>query len=104
MSITGLDAAKAYASALGSGTTAAAGVKESAGGGASFGDALKDVMSMVGEAAERSEKASIAGASGQMDIVSVIGEVSNAEMVLDTVVAVRDRVISAYQEIMRMPI
>jgi flagellar hook-basal body complex protein FliE len=103
MSITGLDAAKAYAAALGSGTTAAPGVKEST-GGPSFGDALKDVMATVADAAERSEKASIAGASGQMDIVSVINEVSNAEMVLDTVVAVRDRVIAAYQEIMRMPI
>ena len=32
------------------------------------------------------------------------GKVTNAEVTLQTVVAVRDRVIAAYQEILRMPI
>jgi flagellar hook-basal body complex protein FliE len=36
-----------------------------------------------------------------MDVVTAV---SNAEMTLQTVVAVRDRVLNAYQEIMRMPI
>jgi flagellar hook-basal body complex protein FliE len=30
--------------------------------------------------------------------------VTNAEMAIETVTAVRDRVVSAYQEILRMPI
>lgn len=101
MSILGLDAAKAYGAALGNVAAPGTAVK---GGGENFGDMLKNVMSGVSDAVERSEKASIAGASGQMDIVNVVNEVANAEMVLETVVAVRDRVISAYQEIMRMPI
>jgi flagellar hook-basal body complex protein FliE len=37
-------------------------------------------------------------------VTDVVTAVTNAEVALDTVVAVRDRVISAYQEIMRMPI
>ena len=42
--------------------------------------------------------------AGQAEMVDVVTAVSNAEMVLETVTTVRDRVISAYQEIMRMPI
>ena len=38
------------------------------------------------------------------DIVDVVTAVTNAEVTLETAVAVRDRIISAYQTIMRMPI
>jgi flagellar hook-basal body complex protein FliE len=41
---------------------------------------------------------------GQAELVDVVQAVSNAEMTLQTVVAVRDRMMNAYQEIMRMPI
>lgn len=41
---------------------------------------------------------------GQAELMDVVTAVSNAEMTLQTVVAVRDRVLNAYQEIMRMPI
>ncbi|MGB8364748.1 MAG: flagellar hook-basal body complex protein FliE [Rhizomicrobium sp.] len=42
--------------------------------------------------------------TGQADVVSVVNAVNNAELTLDTVVAVRDKVIAAYQNIMQMPI
>ena len=42
--------------------------------------------------------------TGQADIVDVVNAVNAAEMSLDTVVAVRDKVIQAYQSIMNMPI
>jgi flagellar hook-basal body complex protein FliE len=41
---------------------------------------------------------------GQAELLDVVNAVSNAEVTLQTVVAVRDRVMSAYQEILRMPI
>ena len=41
---------------------------------------------------------------GKVDLTDLVTAVSNAELTLNTVVAVRDRVISAYQEILRMPI
>jgi len=44
------------------------------------------------------------GAAGQGDIVQVVNSVTAAELTLETVVAIRDRVISAYQDIMKMPI
>jgi flagellar hook-basal body complex protein FliE len=43
-------------------------------------------------------------AAGQADIVDVVNSVNAAEITLDTVVAVRDKVVAAYQSIMNMPI
>jgi flagellar hook-basal body complex protein FliE len=42
--------------------------------------------------------------AGKADIVDVVNAVNSAELTLDTVVAVRDKVIAAYQNIMQMPI
>jgi len=41
---------------------------------------------------------------GQGSMIDVVTAVSAAEASLETVIAVRDQVIQAYQEIMRMPI
>lgn len=41
---------------------------------------------------------------GNVDLADLVTAVSNAELTLNTVVAVRDRVISAYQDILKMPI
>ena len=42
--------------------------------------------------------------TGQANIVDVVSAVNQAEVTLDTVVAVRDKVVQAYQSIMNMPI
>ena len=50
------------------------------------------------------EQMAAKAATGQADIVNVVNAVNQAELTLDTVVAVRDKVIAAYQSIMQMPI
>ncbi len=50
------------------------------------------------------EQTSIDAAAGKADLSDVVTAVANAEATLQTVVTVRDRIIQAYQEIMRMPI
>jgi flagellar hook-basal body complex protein FliE len=42
--------------------------------------------------------------AGGGDLTSVVTAVSEAELTLQTVIAVRDRVIEAYKDIMRMPV
>ena len=42
--------------------------------------------------------------AGKANIVDVVNAVNSAELTLDTVVAVRDKVVQAYQSIMNMPI
>ena len=46
----------------------------------------------------------MAAASGKANVVDVVTAVAESETALQTLVAVRDRVISAYEEIMRMQI
>lgn len=70
-----------------------------------------DFSSMLQRAAERAadtmlegEKQTLQAAAGSADLTQVVMAVSKAEMTLETVVTLRDKVVQAYQEIMRMPI
>ena len=47
---------------------------------------------------------SLKAVAGEAELSEVVTAVANAETALQTVVTVRDRIITAYQEIMRMPI
>lgn len=62
--------------------------------------AVKDAVGTM----KTGENMAIAQAAGRTDMVSVVNAVNAAELTLDTVVAVRDKVIQAYQSIMQMPI
>lgn len=72
--------------------------------GVSFSDFLKDKARESIDTLRTSEKMSAQAVTGQADITDVVEAVTSAEVTLQTVVAVRDRMVSAYQEIMRMPI
>ncbi len=69
-----------------------------------FGDFLANAMKDTVSSLKGGEQAAMKQVAGQGDIVDVVTAVNNAEVTLDTVVAVRDKVIGAYQDIMRMPI
>lgn len=73
-------------------------------GGAPFGQMLDAALSKTTEAAGVAENAIASATVGNADLVDVVTAVAAAEATLETVVAVRDQVISAYQEVMRMPI
>lgn len=42
--------------------------------------------------------------SGEADLKDVVTAIANAEHTLETIVAVRNKVLNAHQEILRMPI
>jgi flagellar hook-basal body complex protein FliE len=94
------NAVNAYAHA---GRIAPEGGPESS-GGTSFGDMLKSAAENVVDTMAKGEQASLAAAAGKADLTTVTEAVSNAEVAVQTVVAIRDRVVAAYQDIMRMPI
>tara|TARA_Y100000815_G_scaffold257953_1_gene266914 strand:+ start:120 stop:443 length:324 start_codon:yes stop_codon:yes gene_type:complete len=77
------------------------GLIEGAGG---FSDMLSSAVSKAGQAGMTAENAISTAAMGNADLVDVVTAVAAAEATLETVVAVRDEVIKAYQEILRMPI
>ena len=104
--ITPLAAANAYAAAQkamgvdpGPGAVGAAG-----GAGGGFGELLKAAMSDAIRSSKTAETQMAAQVQGKAELVDVVTAISAAESSLETVMAVRDQVISAYQEIMRMPI
>jgi len=71
--------------------------------GTDFASVLKDATKMAIGTAKGAEQASLSAVAGKADIREVVAAVGNAEMTLQTVVNIRDKVISAYSEIMRMP-
>jgi flagellar hook-basal body complex protein FliE len=72
--------------------------------GESFAGLVKDSLQEAVELGKTSEKMSMLGMAGEADMREVVLAVNNAENALSTVVAIRDKVVSAYQEILKMPI
>ena len=62
--------------------------------------AVKDSINTI----RSGEQAAQAQVTGGANIVDVVNSVNAAELTLNTVVAVRDKVVSAYQSILNMPI
>jgi flagellar hook-basal body complex protein FliE len=99
MAIDPVSAARAYQQ------TARAAAQSAAGGAeGDFGSLVQEAIRQAGQSANVAEHQALAAASGRSDIVDVVTAIAAAETQLQTVIAVRDQVISAYQEIMRMPI
>lgn len=97
-----LMAAKAYAAIQGGGATGPSAT--AAPQGAGFGELLQNVMSQATGQTRAAETQMAQNVQGQGSLIDVVTAISSAEASLETVVAVRDQVIAAYQEIMRMPI
>jgi flagellar hook-basal body complex protein FliE len=96
-----LMAARAYAATQGAGGATAG---AAAAGGPEFSQLIRDVMGDVTQQTRAAETQMTQVVQGQGSLIDVVTAVSSAEASLETVIAVRDQVISAYQEIMRMPI
>lgn len=82
-------------------TGGAAGDGASGGG---FADMLKGAAGDVVGALKEGEAQSLQAVTGKPDLTAVTQAVNNAEIALDAVIAVRDRVISAYQDISKLAI
>lgn len=99
--MTPLAAAKAYAATQGQGVSNLGAPKEIEGG---FGDMVKSAMGEVMQTSKTAEMQIAKQVQGKAELIDVVTAISAAEASLETVMAVRDQVIQAYQEIMRMPI
>lgn len=84
-------------------TAGGGGMAPREGGSPSFGDLVRSATESAIETQRNSEKMAADAVVGKADLTDVVQAVSDAEVTLQTVVAIRDRVISAYQEILRMP-
>jgi flagellar hook-basal body complex protein FliE len=73
-------------------------------GGQNFGELLRRAVGNVVEAGRQADTQAQAMAAGKANVVDVVTAVAETEVAVEAMVAVRDKVISAYEEIMRMPI
>ena len=81
------------------------GTTQDAGNGdQSFGALLKNALGSVVEAGHKSDAQTQALANGKSNMVDVVTAVAQTEVAVDAMVAVRDKVIAAYEDIMKMPI
>lgn len=86
------------------GPAAAGGAAAAAAGGMEFSKVLADVASSAVDALKAGEATSIAGINGNASVQQVVEAVMSAEQALQTAIAVRDKLVAAYQEISRMAI
>ncbi|MBV9859264.1 MAG: flagellar hook-basal body complex protein FliE [Alphaproteobacteria bacterium] len=101
MALIPAQAVQAYAAA---GNIGGAGLEPRTGSGTGFADLVKSAASDTIKTLQQGEAASAAAVAGSGNLTEVVTAVSNAEAALQTVVAVRDKVIQAYQDILKMPI
>ncbi len=69
-----------------------------------FAAMLEDVAKGAIDAAKSGEEAGIRAAAEDIDMVNVVTAVTNAEITLQTVIAIRDKVMESYEKIIQMPI
>jgi flagellar hook-basal body complex protein FliE len=96
-------AANAYASLARILDTGGAG-KGGDSSGPSFGAVLRDALGSVADAGRKSDAQTVAMAQGKANVMDVVTAVAETDVAVSTLVSVRDRVIAAYEDIMKMPI
>ncbi|MAK63206.1 MAG: flagellar hook-basal body complex protein FliE [Maricaulis sp.] len=99
-----LSAVQAYQAAVRAAQQSNMGTQPEPTSGLDFGNMVTSAIADTTGAVANAEQMSAAAAAGEAELLDVVTAVSAAEISLETVVAVRDEVVRAYQEILRMPI
>jgi len=73
-------------------------------GAPNFGAILKDVMTSVTDTGRKSDAQAQAVAMGKANMIDVVTAVAESETAVQALVSVRDKVIAAYEDILKMPI
>jgi len=72
--------------------------------GPSFSALLKDALGSVAEVGHKADAQTVSMAQGKANVMDVVTAVAETDVAVSTLVSVRDRVIAAYEDIMKMPI
>ncbi len=107
MAIDGIAAGSAYArlgALAGRGPVPPAASGDAGMAAPGFGDLVGGVVDNGVTALKAADRATTAHLLGKGDMIDLVTAIGAAETALDTMVAVRDRMVSAYGDIMRMQI
>ncbi len=77
---------------------------DAATGGQSFGNALSNILGGALQTGQQADAQAAQALNGQGDLTHIVTSVTQAQLALQTTVALRDRMVEAYQSIMNMPI
>jgi len=99
-----IDRAAPISSATAATVRPVAGASSSGVAQVSFLDTMAEVASSAIDTLKTGEASSIAGIQGKASVQQVAEAVMAAEQTLQTAIAIRDKVVAAYQEIARMAI
>jgi len=72
--------------------------------GPSFSDVLKEAVGSVVDAGRKSDAQTVAMASGKANVMDVVTAVAETDVAVSTLVSVRDKVIAAYEDVLKMTI
>lgn len=94
-------ALNAYASAA---KSQGPGLEPRDGDGKEFADLVKNAAHAALDNAKTGEATALGAVGDKQDMAKIVTAVAEAQLSLETAVTVRDKVIEAYREILRMPI
>ena len=100
MAIDGISAVGAIGKSLDAGATGGTSATEGTGFADALGKAFSDAIGTV----QTGEAAAIQGLQGDMAPAKVVDAIMGAQRTLQSMLAIRDKAVSAYQEISRMAI
>ena len=100
MAIDGVSAVGAVGKSLDIGATSATSATE----GTSFVDAIGKAFTDSVASVQAGEAAAIQGLQGGMEPYKVVDSIMGAQRTLQSMLAIRDKAVSAYQEVSRMAI
>ncbi|MGV3550682.1 flagellar hook-basal body complex protein FliE [Rhizobium sp.] len=103
-SVSSLSSAIAAATRDAKETSATPLIQEAAPSGVSFADFMNSVGTNFADSIKGAEKTSMDGMLGKASTREVVEAVMSADQTLQTAMAFRDKVVSAYLEIVKMPI
>lgn len=106
MSVPFAAASNAYASAaqLGNAGQQGSQLAQKPTDGPNFGEMLTNSLTEVVESGRVADQKAMDLVNGDANVVDVVTAISETEIAMETVVTIRDRVITAYESIMQMPI
>ena len=99
-----LSAARAYGAAVKQMQTATRETENPVINAPDFGKMVQGALENTLKSTQNAEDMMIQQQQGKVELIDAVTAVASAETSLQSVIAIRDQVISAYQEIMRMPI
>lgn len=96
--------AQIYSQSAKLGTDGPAAVEDTSAVATDFGAAMSNAATRAVDTVAEAERMSIAAAQGKASVKDTVHAIVEAEMTTHAIVSVRNKLVEAYQELMRMPI